>query len=150
MLHGRLIITKNLSHIEYFNLHLPNEKKLNIDMEWLNGPEKSESVEVDIGYVARMELISSAPSLKKSLSDKQNVSPYMQPISNELYENLLSSIKWDEEISLEEAYTNLEKSFFPFKKVKYYKFLDAFREAEKLNKLVHFILLWGALDDQSC
>lgn len=119
-------------------------------MEWLNGPEKDEHTEVDIGYVSRMELTSSSPSLKKSLFDQTKDSPFIKPISSELYENLINSIKWNEEISLDEAYSNLEVSFFPFKKVKYHKFLDAFREAEKLNKLVHFILLWGALDDQSC
>lgn len=32
----------------------------------------------------------------------------------------------------------------------YYNFTDAFEVAKKENRLVHHILLWGALDDQSC
>lgn len=32
----------------------------------------------------------------------------------------------------------------------YYNFTDAFEVAKKENRLVHHIILWGALDDQSC
>lgn len=32
----------------------------------------------------------------------------------------------------------------------YYNFTEAFEVAKKENRLVHHILLWGALDDQSC
>ena len=117
-------------------------------MEWLNGPEAAENMEVDIGFVSRMEIISSSPSLGSNLfsADKSLI----KPISNEIYQTLLNQIKWKEELDFSQSYSLLEKSFYPFKKITYYKFLDAFREASRMNKLVHFILLWGALDDQSC
>ena len=51
---GRLIIAMNFSHIEHFNLYVPNEKKLNVDMEWLNDNSKDdENMEVDIGYIVK-------------------------------------------------------------------------------------------------
>lgn len=34
--------------------------------------------------------------------------------------------------------------------VTYLPFTEAFDQAKAKNKLVHSILLWGALDDQSC
>lgn len=34
--------------------------------------------------------------------------------------------------------------------VTYLPFIEAFNQAKAKNKLVHSILLWGALDDQSC
>ena len=34
--------------------------------------------------------------------------------------------------------------------VVYHSYLDAFKLAKAEDKLVHFIMLWGALDDQSC
>lgn len=34
--------------------------------------------------------------------------------------------------------------------VAYLPFQDAINQAKVKNKLVHHILLWGALDDQSC
>lgn len=152
-------------------MYLPTDKRLNIgkkfidskyfrtkfkkfflisftDMEWLNGPEAPGNMEVDIGFVSRMEIISSSPSLKSKLfsADKSLI----KPISNEMYQTLLNQIKWKEQIDLSECFSLLEKSFYPFKQITYYNFLDAFKEASRLNKLVHFILLWGALDDQSC
>lgn len=126
-------------------------------MEWLN--DMNENMEVDIGYVSRMELISSMPSIKSLMKDtdsngnliERSVSDStLKPISPKSYENLIKQIKWDQEIEINEAYSLLEKSFYPFKQVTYHAFLDAFKKAQRLNKLVHYILLWGALDDQSC
>lgn len=49
---GRLIISKNAEQIEYFNLYVPTEKRLNVDMEWLNeATSEGESMEVDIGFM---------------------------------------------------------------------------------------------------
>lgn len=58
----------------------------------------------------------------------------------------LSKFEWTEEVSIEHGFSQLEKHFYPFKKVKYHKYLEAFHEAKKMNKFIHFILLWGALD----
>lgn len=71
-------------------------------MEWLNGPSE-DSMEVDIGYMPQMSLISSLISADPpdKLGEDQNV----------------SSIQWDKEISFEEALDALELHFFPFKEV---------------------------------
>ena len=39
---------------------------------------------------------------------------------------------------------------FIYFQVPYYNFTDAFHIARAEHKLVHSIMLWGALDDQSC
>ena len=39
---------------------------------------------------------------------------------------------------------------FPSVQIPYLPFTDAFDKALEENKPVHHILLWGALDDQSC
>lgn len=73
-----------------------------LDMEWFNGISE-DSMEVDIGYIPEMSLISSAISV---------------PEDNERGANQkLSSLKWTSEISMEEAIDSLESHFFPFKKV---------------------------------
>ena len=59
-------------------------------------------------------------------------------------------IKWEREITHEEALTILEQKMYPFKKVPYLSFGKAYTKAKEEKKLVHSILLWGALDDQSC
>ncbi len=73
-----------------------------------------------------MEIISSMPSQKvKITANDENgksitinrVNDFLKPINQSIYELLLESIKWDEEISIEEADSLLEKSFYPFKQV---------------------------------
>jgi hypothetical protein len=75
-----------------------------------------------------MELISSMPSqkVKMTVNDEtgklitiNRVNDFIKPINQSVYELLLKSIKWDEEISIEEADSLLEKSFYPFKQVLY-------------------------------
>jgi hypothetical protein len=59
-------------------------------------------------------------------------------------------VEWEQAIPLEEARELLKKAMYPFKKVTYRPFLEALEEAGLRGKLVHSVLLWGALDDQSC
>lgn len=141
---GRLIISKNASHVEYFHLKVPNDKRLNVDMEWLNDMEDGEqNMEVDIGYMPRMEIVASGPSIE--YSNKGSI-VFQKPTAKHSVE----SIEWNEEHDINHGFSELEKQFYPFKKVKYYSYLDAFKEAKKTNRLIHFIMLWGSLDDQSC
>lgn len=88
---------------------------------------------------------------------------------------VFEDIYWTSEISHQEASRRLDVTFYPFKKVNtqsllstqltltqeisflsalfqvsYLPFSEAFERAEAEKKLVHSILLWGALDDQSC
>lgn len=88
---------------------------------------------------------------------------------------VFEDIHWTSEVSHQEAARHLDVTFYPFKKVNtqrllsmqltlaqeitlssalfqvsYLPFSEAFERAEEEKKLVHSILLWGALDDQSC
>ncbi|ESO93527.1 hypothetical protein LOTGIDRAFT_119019 [Lottia gigantea] len=145
---GNLIISKDGKHIQYFNLYVPNNKRLNIDMEWLNGPNESENMEVDIGFMPLMQLNSTQSSVPvKNLEEYELLEPLPErPQHKTEGEN----IEWMATIDLEDAKSSLEKALYPFKKVPYYNFTEAFKKAEDNKKLVHSILLWGALDDQSC
>ena len=48
---------------------------------------------------------------------------YAKPINQTIYNVLLNSLKWDQEIGVEEADSILEKSFYPFKEVLFLSFL---------------------------
>ena len=105
-----------------------------------------------------MEILSSAPSIKAVKTPVEFIKPSVSSAED---------IKWIEEINIDQGYIELEKSFYPFKqvylfiyflflknylsclnfkKVKYHPFLEALEKAKSLDKLVHFIMLWGALD----
>lgn len=152
---GNIVIQKDGSHVRSFHLAVPNNRSLNVDMEWLipegaNDEDRAEgdkesrdqggNMEVDIGFLPQMELKSRLPSalLNEQQPDEVNT------------ESESDDIKWETEISFEDAYKALEEKLYGFKKVPYLQFSDAMNQAKAENKLVHHILLWGALDDQSC
>lgn len=148
---GNLIINRNATSVLYFNLAVPNHNKLNVDMEWLTDDSSDqENMMVDIGYMPQMELKSMTPSRK--LHEKM---PPSSADSHEVFEQILintekPSLSWKEEITTDKAMDKLNVNMFPFKEVPYYNFTTAFKKAKEEKKLVHSIILWGVLDDQSC
>ncbi|KAK3598667.1 hypothetical protein CHS0354_020428 [Potamilus streckersoni] len=145
---GNLIISRDYTKILYFNMYVPNDRKLNVDMEWLNGPKESENMEVDIGYMPEMTLNITGVSIKLG-PDNQYIRDIPIPQDPRLLQKV-KDLKWSKEITQQEAQKKLEIYLYPFKKVPYYNFTTAIDKARDENKLIHSILLWGALDDQSC
>lgn len=139
---GRLVISRDAQHVHHFELALPTHKQLNIDMEWLIGDDSNE---VDIGYVPRMTVFAPLPSVPW----QEDVEDMELDMSSEVPYNF-SQLSWDREMPLVEAQQILEKKMYPFKRVEYLPYLQAIEEARAGGKLVHHVLLWGALDDQSC
>ena len=91
-----------------------------LDMEWHN--QDNDNMEVDIGYVPKMEILSSMPSTKSYIVDQEGIkrsahTQFIKPLFEHSYNVLVNRIKWDEEIDLKEAHSRLEKSFYPFKQV---------------------------------
>ncbi|EHB08871.1 Selenoprotein N [Heterocephalus glaber] len=147
---GHIILSKDATHIRDFRLFVPNHRSLNVDMEWLYGASESSSMEVDIGYIPQMELEATGPSVPSVILDEDGNLIDSRLPSGEPLQFVFEEIRWQQELSWEEAARRLEVAMYPFKKVTYLPFIEAFDRAKAENKLVHSILLWGALDDQSC
>lgn len=147
---GNVVLSKDGSHVRHFHLFVPNNKSLNVDMEWLYGASESSNMEVDIGYLPQMELKSIGPSTPSVIIDEYGNVIDRKDSSQEPIQFVFEDILWTSEISQDEAAHRMEVTFYPFKKVDYLRFSEAFERAQTENKLVHSILLWGALDDQSC
>uniref|UniRef100_A0A3P8UTF0 Selenoprotein N n=1 Tax=Cynoglossus semilaevis TaxID=244447 RepID=A0A3P8UTF0_CYNSE len=147
---GNIVLSKDASHVRHFHLHVPNDRSLNVDMEWLYGASESSSMEVDIGFLPQLELQSSGPSTPSVIVDEEGNVIDSWDGGSEPIQFIFEDIHWTSEISREEAARRLEVTFYPFKKVSYLPFSEAFERAHSEKKLVHSILLWGALDDQSC
>lgn len=83
-------------------------------MEWLNGPETDENMEVDIGFIPQMEIQITSPSKKvpKDVQEKE------LPEDKNMAKNV-QNMKWKKEISMYDAERSLEIAFYPFKKVRY-------------------------------
>lgn len=123
-----------------------------------------------------MELRAAGPSTPSVIYDEQGKAIDTRAEGGEPIHFVFEEIRWSSEISRDEAAGRLEVTFYPFKKVKsfghvprlhsylpshkhrpfprpqvaYLPFPEAFSRAEAEGKLVHSVLLWGALDDQSC
>ncbi|NXG48115.1 SELN protein, partial [Psilopogon haemacephalus] len=144
---GHIVLAKDSSHVREFKLFVPNSRSLNVDMEWLYGASESSNMEVDIGYLPQMELESTGPSIPSVIHDENgNVIDSRDP-SGEPIQFVFEEITWQQQIPWEEAARRLEVAMYPFKKVSYLPFTEAFERAKAEKKLVHSILLWGALDD---
>lgn len=147
---GHITLSKDATHVRDFRLFVPNHRSLNVDMEWLYGAGENSNMEVDIGYIPQMELEATGPSVPSVILDENGNMIDSRLPSGEPLQFVFEEIKWQQELSWEEAARRLEVAMYPFKKVTYLPFIEAFDQAKAKNKLVHSILLWGALDDQSC
>ncbi|KAJ0063117.1 hypothetical protein NL108_012580 [Boleophthalmus pectinirostris] len=147
---GNIVLSKDGSHVRHFHLYVPNNRSLNVDMEWLYGASESSNMEVDIGYLPQMELLSTGPSTPSVIFDEEGNVIDSKGSNLDPIQFVFEDIIWTSEISHQEALHRMEVTYYPFKKVDYLPFSKAFERAEAENKLVHSILLWGALDDQSC
>lgn len=147
---GNIVLSRDAAHVRHFHLYVPNDRSLNVDMEWLYGASESSNMEVDIGYLPQLELQSRSPSTPTVIVDEKGNIIDHQSYGSEPVQFVFEEIHWTSELSHEEAARRMEVSFYPFKKVSYLPFSEAFERADAEKKLVHSILLWGALDDQSC
>lgn len=143
---GQVTLNRDSTNVLNFHLFVPNDRQLNVDMEWLNGPSDSENVEVDIGFLAQMELLSTAPS-KPACEEVNGVKKDHRFVPLEHTE--AKEPVWENEITFSEAKELLAAHMYPFKKVKYYPLKEALERVSG-HQLIHSVLLWGALDDQSC
>ena len=62
----------------------------------------------------------------------------------------LGEIAWDYAITAEEARKKLELKFYKFSEIDWLPIDEAIVQAEVTHRPIHAILLWGALDDESC
>ncbi|KAG8506698.1 Selenoprotein N [Galemys pyrenaicus] len=115
---GHIILSKDATHVRDFRLFVPNHRSLNVDMEWLYGASESSNMEVDIGYVPQMELKATGPSVPSVILDEDGNMVDSRLPSGEPLQFVFEEIKWQQELSWEEAARRLEVAMYPFKKVR--------------------------------
>ncbi|KAK7104887.1 hypothetical protein V1264_019532 [Littorina saxatilis] len=141
---GDLVMSRDGSHVHYFHMRVPSERRLNVDMEWImEGGEGG--MEVDIGYMPQMEWMMDAEShLPLPEEEDQSLKPdFPSPQTP-------AEMQWSSEAPRLECLRMIEKAFYPFKQVTYHNLTEAFKLSKKEDKPMHAVFLWGALDDQSC
>ncbi|KAK8406978.1 hypothetical protein O3P69_007496 [Scylla paramamosain] len=122
---GQVVINTSDMMVVHCDLHVPAARPLNLDLEWMTGPNEAEDMEVTITHLPNMRV----------------TSMFNSPTPG-----------WTEEIPEEEALSLLEKRMYRFMEVQYHNFSEVFSHATggAGKKLVHTVVLWGVLSDQSC
>ncbi|KAK7797644.1 hypothetical protein U0070_010236 [Myodes glareolus] len=164
---GHIILSKDATHIRDFRLFVPNHSEtsnMEVDIGYI--PQVNTQVPLPRWIQLRglalspisppmqsrpslkMELEATGPSVPSVILDEDGNMIDSRLPSGEPLQFVFEEIKWHQELSWEEAARRLEVAMYPFKKVNYLPFTEAFDRAKAENKLVHSILLWGALDDQ--
>ncbi|MBN3321378.1 SELN protein, partial [Atractosteus spatula] len=115
---GNIVLSKDSSHIREFHLYVPNNRSLNVDMEWLYGATESSNMEVDIGYLPQMELQAMGPSIPSFIHDEEGNVIDSRGASGEPVQFVFEEIHWHSQISREEAARRLEVTLYPFKKAR--------------------------------
>uniref|UniRef100_A0A8C6S9Z7 Selenoprotein N n=1 Tax=Neogobius melanostomus TaxID=47308 RepID=A0A8C6S9Z7_9GOBI len=130
---GNIVLSKDGSHVRHFHLYVPNNRSLNVDMEWLYGASESSNMEVDIGFLPQMELMSTGPSTPSIIVDEEGNVIDRKESSHEPIQFVFEDIIWSSEISQEEALHQIEVTYYPFKKVDYLPFSDAFEHDQSCS-----------------
>lgn len=146
-----------------------------VQLQWCHSRFTSALYE-NLSVRFQLELQSRGPSTPSIIVDEKGNVIDRRDSNAEPIQFVFEEIHWASEISRQEAARRMEVTLYPFKKVNahilqcfpmkqyimsvisrrspsqvsYLPFSEAFERAEAEKKLVHSILLWGALDDQSC
>ncbi|KAF0044298.1 hypothetical protein F2P81_003456 [Scophthalmus maximus] len=100
---GNIVLSKDASHVRHFHLYVPNDRSLNVDMEWLYGASESSNMEVDIGYLPQLELQSTGPSTPSIIMDEEGNIIDSRDRSSEPIQFVFEDIHWTSEISRQDA-----------------------------------------------
>jgi len=159
---GQITISKDGKHVDNFYLHVPNKRKLNVDMEWFveNNDELTRSqdsdviseMEVDLGYLPLMRINSDQPSSPLFLIDEDGsvIDRRKLKMQGSDVEIQFDDVIFDNAIPEKRAVKILDKMFNSFKHVEYYPLKEAIERCMEERKYLHHVVLWGSLDDQSC
>jgi hypothetical protein len=120
-LRGRLLINRQTGTVEYFRLEHPAERSLNVHLT----AAVMRGQFRDIVHVDRMELIGGS-------SER------------------VDEIDWVEAIEPATAYRMLKRPFYQFEEIDWVPFEQTLAKAAASKTPIFAVVLWGALDDQSC
>jgi len=124
---GRLVLDRRTGVPIFFRLSLPNRNtnvdvNVPIEVSQADGGPPLGTMSADIGWVPRMELTGGEACAEG----------------------------WERSISDEEARARLARAFYAFAAIAWLPFEQAVTRSRHLSKPLHVVVLFGALDDESC
>jgi hypothetical protein len=120
---GEMVVNRKTGAIDYFHLDLPQDRSLNMHFTVFADFLKGE--QHDIVRVEHMELTGGD-------------------------HKAAAEARWDVSIDLAQANAKLAHEFYKFNDIAWVKTDKALAVARESKKPIFAMVLWGALDDQSC
>lgn len=118
---GGMTLNRQTQSVERFEMSIPHDKALNAI---LTVRLETEAL-IDIVNIERMELAGGDPEIMDRLT-------------------------WDESLELSAAHDRLKHVFFPFLDIEWISPDQALAMAQKLQKPIMAVVVWGCLDEQNC
>ncbi|NXE71335.1 SELN protein, partial [Calcarius ornatus] len=137
---GYIVLSKDSSHVRDFRLLVPNNS---LDLYPVLEPRRGLGAGPRQPVPLQMELESTGPSVPSVIHDEDGKVLDSRDPSGEPIHFVFEEITWQQQIPWQEAAHRLEVAMYPFKKVSYLPFTEAFERAQAEKKLVHSILLWA-------
>jgi hypothetical protein len=120
-LEGQMIVNRETGTVEYFRLGLPEDRTLNVHLTVAHPRGDNH----DIVRVDHMELVGGDAELARQ-------------------------IEWAKEIPAAEAQSTMTQAFYKFAEIEWVPVHEALAAARDRQRPIMAMVMWGALDDQSC
>jgi selenoprotein N len=127
---GHLLYDRATRQVRYFRCFVP-PRNTNVDVnrfmpaKTVGGKEQPSMLIADIGYAPRMELVGGDAAIVQEFTGKHA-------------------------ITAPEADQKLARRFYKFRDIRWLPWDEAVVEAVRTGKPLHVVVLFGALDDESC
>jgi len=137
---GRMIVDKTAGTVEYFRLWVPTENRLNVHLTVAESVPKGGTEPAIFRKIEQGDVVHSKRDIVR-VEQMELVSA-----NHELPETL----EWSSAIDMGEARLQLKQAFYAFENIDWAPWQQAPEVAAATHKPILAVVLWGALDDQSC
>jgi hypothetical protein len=137
---GRMIIDKIAGTVEYFRLWVPTDNPLNVHLTVAESIRAGETKPVVFREIQPADRV-------YGKRDIVRVEKIELASDNE---GLPEMLDWSDSIGMDEARLKLKRAFYAFESIDWVPWERARAVASAAHKPIFAVVLWGALDDQSC
>jgi hypothetical protein len=137
---GRMIVDKTAGTVEYFRLWVPTENRLNIHLTVAESIPKGGTEPVIFREIEHGDVVHS----------KRDIVRVEQMELVSANQDFSETLDWSSTIDMDEARLKLKQAFYAFENIDWVPWQRAQEAAAATQKPILAVVLWGALDDQSC
>jgi hypothetical protein len=137
---GRMIVDREAGAVSYFQMRVPTDRPLNTHLTVAQSMKPSGAKPEVFRKIERGDVVFARRDIVRV--------EQMELVGGN--RDLPDSLVWSEAIDIEQAQHKLKSAFYVFENIQWVPWNQAVQIAGDRQKPILAIVLWGALDDQSC